>query len=360
MKNKFEKMWPVLCLALGMVWPGYLMAAGEGALLTRVVTAPVIEKNVAETTRVVGTLFFDRVSHLSTEVSGLVNAAHVREGDRVKKGQVMFGLNTDFVDNEIASVQAGMAQIKVRLGRAEKSLKRYETLFNQKAVSEAEYDDIVLSREDLVRQAVILEKQLALARLKKRKSLIRAPFDGVVIEKKADTGDWVSPGGRLCVVGSINDLFVKVPVSEKLLTFARKGEKVPVAIDALGMNDIGTIDGIIPVADPQTRSVFVKVKLPELAHPVLNMSATVSMPVGEKKNMLLIPRDALINFNGQDMVYTVDKGKSVPIPVTILSYVGENVAVGPGKITKGMALVVDGNERLRPGQGVEVVKAPER
>jgi len=346
-----------VCLSMGIAWPGYLMAAGDGRPLTRVVTSPVVEKNVAETTQVVGTLFFDRMSNLSAEVSGLVNAVHVREGDRVKKGQVLFGLNTDFIDNEIASVRAGMEQLKVRLGRAEKGLKRYETLFQQKAVSEAEYDDIVLSREDLVRQTIILEKQLALARLKKQKSLIRAPFDGVVIEKKTDTGDWVSPGVRLCVVGSIKDLFIKVPVSESLLTFALKGQTVPVSIDALGIKETGTIDGIIPVADPQTRSVFVKVRLPEIEHPVLSMSATVSMPVGEKKNMLLIPRDALVSFNGQDMVYTVEQGKSAPIPVTILSYVGENVAIAPGSVVKGMPLVVDGNDRLRPDQGVEVIKS---
>jgi RND family efflux transporter MFP subunit len=345
------------CLAMVVGWPGYLMAEPDGKPLTRVVTSPVVEENVAETTQVVGTLFFDRVSNLSSEVSGLVNAVHVREGDRVKKGQVMFGLNTDFVDNEIASVRAGMERLKVRLDRAEKSLKRYETLFRQQAVSEAEYDDIVLSREDLVRQTIMLEKQLALARLKKQKSLIRAPFDGVVIEKKTDAGDWVSPGARLCVLGSINDLFVKVPVSESLLAFARKGETVPVSIDAMGIKNTGTIDGIIPVADPQTRSVFVKVRLPEMDHPVLNMSATVSMPVGEKKNMLLIPRDALVNFNGQDMVYTVNQGKAAPVPVTILSYVGENVAIAPGNIVKGMPLVVDGNDRLRPGQGVEVIKS---
>jgi len=360
MKNKCGKIWLFLCLAMAIAWPGYIMAAEDGKPLTRVVTSQAVEQNVAETTQVVGTLFFDRVSNLSAEVSGLVNAVHVREGDRVKKGQVMFGLNTDFVDNEIASVRAGMGQVKVRLDSAEKSLDRYKTLFKQKAVSEAEYDDIVLSREDLVRQTIMLEKQLALARLKKHKSFIKAPFDGVVIEKKIDVGNWVSPGIQLCVVGSINDLFVKVPVSENLLAFAHKGETVPVSIDALGIKNTGTIDGIIPVADPQTRSVFVKVRLQELDHPVLNMSATVSMPVGEKKKMLLIPRDALVNFNGQDMVYTVNQGKSAPIPVTILSYVGENVAIAPGGIVKGMPLVVDGNDRLRPGQGVEVINSLEQ
>jgi RND family efflux transporter MFP subunit len=347
----------VLWLGFALMMSVPFMAAAEGPPPTRVVTALVVEDHVAETTQVLGTLFFDRMSNLSSEVGGLVNAVHVREGDRVKKGDLMFGLSTDFIDNEIASVQATMEQVKVRLARAEKGLKRYETLFNQNAVSESEYDDIVLSREDLVRQIVILEKQLALAQLKQYKSLIRAPFDGVVIEKNVDVGNWVSPGSRLCVVGSISDLFVKVPLSESLLAFARPGKRVPVSIEALGVKIMGTIDGIIPVADPQTRTVFVKVRLPEMEHPVLNMSSTVSMPVGQKKNMLLIPRDALVSYNGQYMVYTVDQTKATPIPVTILSYVGDAVAIGPGGIKKGMPVVVDGNDRLRPGQAVEVIKA---
>ena len=350
-------LWIVLGLLVVPVIP--VMAADGASPLSRVITARVVLKNVAETTRVVGTLFFDRVSHLSCEVEGLVHAVYVREGDRVTHGAEMFRLNTDFVDNEIASVKAAIDQVRIRLARAEKGLDRYEALFQQNAVSESEYDDIVLSREDLFQQIVILEKQLALARLKKDKSVIRAPFDGVVIEKNSDTGNWVSPGSRLCVVGSLNDLFVKVPVSENLLAFARRGETVPVSIESLGMKETGTIEGIIPVADPQTRSVFVKVRLPEMAHPVLNMSVTVSMPVGEKKNMLLIPRDALVNFNGQYMVYTVNQDKAVPIPVTIASYVGESVSVTSGDIKEGMIVVVDGNDRLRPGQGVEIINALE-
>jgi multidrug efflux pump subunit AcrA (membrane-fusion protein) len=89
--------------------------------------------------------------------------------------------------------------------------------------------------------------------------------------------------------------------------------------------------------------------------PVLNMSATVSMPVGEKKNRLLVPRDALVSHNGQYMVYTVNGGKAAPMPVTIISYVGQYVAIDANGFKADMPLVVDGNDRLRPGQAVTVI-----
>ncbi|ACN17886.1 putative membrane-fusion protein [Desulforapulum autotrophicum HRM2] len=356
MKLKNGLIWMVV--AVSLMVPGLEGAmAHDGAASppARVVTAPVIERVVAESTKVLGTLFFDRVSNLSTEVGGLVSSVHFNEGDRLKQGAVMFRLNTDFIDNEIESVLAQMDQVRVRLAKAEKDLGRYKTLFDQEAVSETEYDNILLSKEELVKQTVILEKQLEFARLKRAKSVIRSPFDGLVLEKTAEKGDWVSQGSRLCAMGSMDDLFVKVPVSEDFLVFAQKGEQVEVSIDSLGKRLMGVVDGVIPVADPQTKSVFVKVKLPQLENPVLNMSATVSMPVASKKNMLLVPRDALVNFNGQNMVYTVADGKATPMPVTILAYVGDHVAIASGGFKAGMPLVVDGNARLRPGQAVTII-----
>ena len=335
-----------------------VMAADQAPPPARVVTAPVIEQEVAETTQVVGTLFFDRISHLSTEVDGQVRSVHVQEGDRVKQGALMFRLSTDFIDNEMAQVRAAMAQVEVRLEKADKDLGRYETLFRKEAVSEREYDDMALSRASLVKQMDILKTQLALAQLKKEKSVIRSPFDGVVIEKTSETGDWVSPGSRLCTVGAVDALYVKVPVSESLLVFARKGMTVPVVLTALGKSVKGTLAGVVPVADPQTRTVFVKVALPVLENPVQNMSATVDMPVSDKKKMLLVPRDGLVSFNGQDMIYTVTaKGTAAPLPIKIRAYVGAAVAVeGEAGIQKGMPVVVDGNARLRPGQAVTVIQ----
>lgn len=355
MKQKKRLIWAVMTVFF--LVPGLSGANAQNGEQppARVVTAPVVQRIVAETTKVVGTLYFDRVSNLSTEVGGLVSSVHVSEGDLLKQGAVMFRLNTDFVDNEIETVLAQIDQVKVRLAKAQKDLERYNTLFRQEAVSETEYDNILLSKEELVKQGGILEKQLALARLKQAKCVIRSPFDGLVLEKTVEKGDWVSQGSKLCAIGSINDLFVKVSVSESFLRFAKKGEQVEVSIDSLGKNLTGVIDGFIPVADPQTKSVFVKVRLPLLENPVLNMSATVSMPVSEKKSMILVPRDALVSFTGQDMVFTVTDGKAAPMPVTILAYVGDHVAVDPQGFTAGMPMVVDGNARLRPGQAVTII-----
>jgi membrane fusion protein (multidrug efflux system) len=330
-------------------------AEGPAKPPARVVTSQIKQETIAKTLNVVGTLQFDRISALSPEVSGQVASVHVKEGDRVEKGAVLFTLNLDFVQNEIDAVKQQITQAEIRLAKAQKDLSRYETLFKQEAASEQEYDNMHLSMEDLAIQKATLETSLERSLLKKTKSIIRAPFAGVVLEKNADEGNWVAPGSQLCLLGSMEDIYVKVPMAENLLVFAKTGDEVAVTVTALGLTTKGFITGFIPVADPTTKNIFVKVKIPKMATAVLNMSATVSMPASDKQDMILVPRDALMTYSGQTMVYTIKEGAAAALPVTILAYVGGAAGIAPGPVTPGMAVVTDGNDRLRPGQPVTVI-----
>lgn len=321
-----------------------------------VVTGKVIEKTVAQTMDVVGTLQFDRLSEISPEVSGQVEKVLIVEGDRLEKGAPLFHLGLDFVENEINTVKKRIAQLDIRLAKAQKDLKRYETLYRQQATSEQEYDNIRLTMEDLAVQKAVLEENLNLALLKKKKSTIKAPFKGLILEKNVDKGNWVAPGSKLCMLGSLSDLFIKVPMPEVLLPYATKGEEVHVSMGAVKKELKGTIDGFIPVADPTTKNVFVKVKLPALESAVLNMSATVSMPSSEKKKMTLIPRDAMVTFAGNTLVYTIKDGAAQPLPVSVITYVDGLAAIAPGPVAPGMEVVIDGNDRLQPGTPVQVIE----
>ncbi|WP_300668008.1 efflux RND transporter periplasmic adaptor subunit [Desulfoluna sp.] len=345
--------WIAVIILLAL--PAMAYAEGPAQPPARVVTSQITQKTIARTLDVVGTLQFDRISALSPEVSGQVQTVHIMEGDRVEKGAPLFRLNLDFVQNDIDTVKKRILQAEIRLAKARKDLSRYETLFNQKAASEQEYDNMRLSMEDLAMQKATLEKNLDLALLKKEKSIIRAPFAGVVLEKNVDEGNWVGPGSPLCLLGSMDDIYVKVPMAEDLLVFSHKGEDVGVTVTALGLTIRGTINGFIPVANPTTKNIFVKVKLPKMETAVLNMSATVSMPAAEKQEMTLVPRDALVTFNGQTLVYTIKEGAASALPVTVLAYVEGNAGIAEGEATPGMTVVIDGNDRLRPGQPVTVI-----
>ena len=108
------------------------------------------------------------------------------------------------------------------------------------------------------------------------------------------------------------------------------------------------------VADVKTKNVFLKIDLPQLEMVAENMSATVYVDASEKRILKVLPRAAVVKFQGKDFVYTVKDGKAAIMPVNIVRYLGEKVAVDDPYIAAGMQVVIEGNERLRPEQPVSV------
>lgn len=334
-------------------------AAAQGPPPAKVRTVAVTETVRSENTGLIGVLYFDRVSRISTEVPGMVQEAFFSAGDRIKKGDVLIRINTDFLDKDLALEKARIAQTEVRIEKTLKNLERYEKLFKSEAVSEIDYDNLYFSHQELIKEKEVQGKALDKIQLQRAKCVIKAPFDGIILEKTVDAGDWVIPGGMLYRVGAADDLFVKVPVPETLLKFTNGNQRVETELTAYGRKIEGTIEGILPEADEKTKNVFVKVR-PEGIHDLglamaENMSATVYMPASESKTLKRIPRDALVSFQGKRFVYTVKDQHAKMLPVTIVAYMGDAVGVNDPHIAAGMPVVVDGNERLRPDQPVEVM-----
>lgn len=316
----------------------------------QVVITRITQQEVSENKSFLGVLYYDRVSHVSSEVAGLVAEMHVREGSRVKKGTPLVSLNTEILDKQIDLSKTKIGQVVLRIEHAEKNFKRLEKLFSQNSVSEKDYEDALYTHQDLLKEKEALEDSLAQLMIQKEKSVIKAPFEGIVLEKNVERGNWVQPGTLLVRLGSSDDLFVRVPISENLLQFITFGEKVPVTIHAFQEELTGTLEGIDPTADPQTKNIFLKVKIAARAMVAENMSAAVFVPTSTKKQLSIIPRDALIKFQGKDFVYTIQDNKASILPINIVTYLGEKIGADNPYFVTGMPVVIEGNERLRPDQ----------
>ena len=347
----------LLCF-LVLLFPAIILAADtpKEPPPARVVVVPVQEKMVAENTPIVGTLYFDRVSKLSTDVSGLVRDISFRLGDRVEKGTVLVRLNTDFIEKEIELAQTRIKQMDVQIENVGKNLKRYETLYREEAASEKAYDDLRFTRRRMQEERNALLTQLEIAYLEKDKSVISAPFDSIVLEKFSEVGNWVSPGSVFCRLGALDDLCVKISVAEELVNYAHKGDKLQVILNAFGKSIKGIVAGFLPVADIKTKNIFLKINLPRISRAAENMSATVQVPISVPKKYTLVPRDAVVNLQGKDFVYIAKEGKAKQLSVRIVAFVGEMAAVENPLINKNMSVVVDGAERLRPDQQVQIIK----
>jgi membrane fusion protein, multidrug efflux system len=345
--------WAVVCVTFLFASP----AAGQQQRgPAKVVTTTVRETLISENAPVTGTLHFDTVGRLSTEVSGLVSTISFEEGDTVKRGDGLVRLNTDFIAKDIDLVRIRSEQLAIKAESVEKDLKRIGALYKESSASEKAYDDLRFTLRELRSQQEALAKELDIAKLKKSKSVVTAPFDGIVLEKKAEVGDWLAPGAVFCRLGALDDLCVKVPVSEELMKFSRKGEIVSVNLVALEQSLEAAVSGVLPVADLRTKNVTVKIRLPRVDGAVENMSAVVRIPTSSPKKLPLVPRASVVNFQGRQVIYTVKDDKASPIFVQVVAFDGNYAAIeGPGVID-GITVIVEGAERLRPEQPVEVVK----
>ena len=330
------------------------MVFAEGPPPAKVVIGQVIQEEVSTTQLVTGVLYYERVSDISTEVVGLVEEVAVSQGDHVEKGDVLVRLNTELLEKEIALAKTRIEQADLRIEHAEKNFKRLEILFKSSGVSEKDFDDAMYSYQDARKDKQAIEDTLAKLLIQQRRSVIKAPFNGIILNKDVDSGAWVQQGRLLVSLGSSSDLFVRAPIAENLLQFVRLGESVEVVLNAYERRTTGKIIGIDPVADVKTKNVFLKVKIPPMELVAQNMSATVFVPGSEKRQLSVFSRAAVIKFQGKDFIYTVKDGKASILPVNIVAYLGEKVAADNPYIVPGLTVVIEGNERLRPDQPVTV------
>jgi len=331
-----------------------IAAQAQGPPPARVVVQQVTRETVAENRSFIGLLEYDRTSRVSSEVAGLVRNVLVREGERVKKGDLLVHLDTEILDREIGLRRTRIEQDQLSIELARKNLDRLEKLLAQMGTSEKNYDDALHYHRDAQLEKRLSEIELEKLLTLKEKSAIKAPFDGVILEKNVETGDWVNQGKQLVALGSTDDTVIRVPVEESLLRFVKVGDRVPLVINAFNRETSGIISKVSPVADPRTKNVSVKVAVPPTDDMVANMTATVHIPSSEPKELSLIPMDALVRFQGNDYADTVSEGNASLLPLNIVTFLGHSVGVDNPDLSPGMPVVTEGNERLRPDQPVTV------
>lgn len=322
----------------------------------RVVVEPVVEKQLTRTTSMEGMVTFAIKAGLSPEVSGLIQVDNLREGQRVKTGAALVTLNSDLLEKQIAITQKQLEQVRVQIDNTRKNLRRHEVLLQQDATSEKIYDDLADGLKERLLQEAIMVTSLEKLALEKQKTVLRAPFEGLILEKYKYAGEWIAPGNAIGLLASTADVVVEVAVPEKLLRFIQIGHRVPVYLPALDRHFEAPVKLITPVADPKSKTFVVQIALPDFEGLIQNMSAVVEIPTSLPLTLKLVRRDARVTYNNQIFVFAVQDDKAQMLPFPVVAYTGEFMGTEAPHISAGMPVVVDGNDRLRPDQAVVVVE----
>jgi RND family efflux transporter MFP subunit len=326
----------------------------------RVAVARVFEKEVAPTTSLVGNVVFDQSAGISSEISGLIDDHSMIEGARVRRGDILVRLNHDFIIKDMEILKRQIAQNDIRIENAIKNLKRFETLYRQDAASEKTYDDLAFEARELQIEKERLQVSLAKKQLELEKSTIRAPFDGLILERYKTRGEWLSPGEPLCRLASVEDVVVRVALSEGLMPYVALGQALTFVVPAMGREFRGRIKAIVPDVDVKSKTFDIKIGVDYVPGLFQDMSARIDVPTGPTRRLKMIRRGALVRFQGQTFVYIIQDGAAKIMPIQVSAVEGEYLGVEAPHLSVDAPVVIDGNERLRPDQPVIVVDSPEK
>ena len=330
-----------------------------------------------------GYVVAQRKAAVSSKATGRLEWLGVEEGSVVRQGDLLARLeNRDVAASKgqasanLVAARESLEQVKVEQKDAARALSRARDLVSQGIIAQADYDVAEARYNRSVSaaagaQANIGAAQSALlgAEASLDYTLIRAPFDGVVLTKNADVGDIVSPlaaaaNAKAAVVtlADMSSLQVEADVSEANLGKVRVGQPCEILLDALPEARFrGVLHTIVPTADRSKGSVMVKVRfldrdkrlLPEMSAKVAFLEREVQP--GEGKPRVALPPGAVVQRDGKSVVYVVTGDHVVQTPVTLGPKLGDMVEVVSG-VKAGDRIATKPLDKLRDKSRVKMAE----
>jgi HlyD family secretion protein len=330
-----------------------------------------------------GYVVAQRKASVASKATGRLVWLGVEEGSRVRKGDVLARLESDDVRASAVQAEANLriARTNLEQGRAELqdaglSFQRIRSLAADGIVARSDHDAAEARYRKAKAAAAGAEAgirasaaALEAARVAIEYTLIRAPFDAVVLTKNADLGDIVTPLGAAAnakaAVVTIADMYslqVEVDVSESNLAQVKEGQPCEIQLDALPESRFqGVIHMIVPTADRSKATVLVKVRFLDLDRRILpEMSAKVaflSRAVSGKDNrpVTTVNPSAVVERHGVKVVFLIKGDRVAETPVTVGERSGEMLRIMSG-VKAGDRVVLAPGNRLRDGARIRIVE----
>jgi RND family efflux transporter MFP subunit len=391
--------WPALLVTVVVTGCGPRQSASDRratAPPVQVTSAVVVQEPVIRYLRLTGSLTADEQADVAAETVGRVVSTPVERGSHVNAGSVLVTLSPVEAQAQAQESDANVAQIEARLAllpgqpfdvervpevaasRASKELAeadfaRIQTLLDQKVVSQAEYDQrrtqveatrnqYAAARNQSQQQFRSYEAARARASLA-RKALadteVRAPFAGLVVDRKVSTGDFVTRGTKIATIVNVSPLRVELTVPEQSIGMVRAGQAIRIQVDAYPDRVFaGQVRFVAPALRADQRSLTVEAVMPNdggLLMPGMFVSAEIQLAVSEPA--LLVPTTAILPVTGGGRVFVLRGGRAEERLVTPGLEFGSRTEIVKG-VAAGELVAVGRVAELVDGAQVVVTSSP--
>ena len=329
--------------------PGFCLAQMGGPALVKVAVASV--KDIAPITMVPGTVVSRNDARLSAEVPGRLTAV-ADVGTEVSKGQPVAEIEDTTLRLQNAELRALVTRAEAKLRFLESEEKRFKQLADSNLAAATQLEQ-TRSDRDVARG----DLEIAGARLKQNEDQISrtrivAPYDGIVVERLMTPGERVIEGSNVVRLVDQKDLEVIARAPLEYLDYVRDGQLLDLRTGL--RSAFGQVRTVVAVGDEHTHQFEIRLDLDGDPFPV-GQTLRVSIPTSDSREVLTVPRDALVLRPEGQSVFVVDaNNQAQQVSVTVGVGQGDDIEI-LGAISPGDRVVIRGNERLQPGQAVNVM-----
>jgi len=300
------------------------------------------EQTVVETISATGQIEALQSIELRPEIEGRLVEILVREGAEVRRGTPLFRVDD-------AQLRAQVARLEAERDLAAQVLARTRALIEELATSPAQLDEA----EANARSA---QAQLDLQQVRLDRTVVRAPFSGVVGERFVSLGDYVSTATRLTTLQTVDPQRAAFQVPERYAEALAAGQTVALRVAAMREREFsGVVQFVDPVVSLPSRAITVKARVPNptrLLKP--GMFIEVDLAMGERPKAVVVPEDAILPLQGADYVWVVSNGQAARRQVELGVRTPGFVELRAG-VAAGDTVVVGGVERLTEGMPVTAI-----
>lgn len=318
---------------------------------SKVAVALVAQGTLTQKQNFNGTLQFNQKSKIAAQSFGAVTKLYFDKGQMVKKGELLLEIDSEILDARISGLESEFKQAQLKLERSDLDFKRYQALYKNASIAKQKYDEFYYQKEELKQNVFILEAKLKAEKIARKKKHLLAAFDGMIVSRSVQEGEWVKEGDEVALLINPHkiDLIFHLPAT--YLNNIQNNHFLNVEINHKKYK--AKVIGPLLSGDENTRTFpFVLQLNSQKGQFFEGMQASVTLGKSLGRNILLVPRDAIVRKYDKTVIYVVVEGKAKLLNVHLKGMQGTWAAVVSKGLKKGMQVVVKGNERLYPGARV--------
>jgi len=225
------------------------------------------------------TIISDNEKYITSRFMGFIKELKVSEGSMVKKGQLLYKIDTTDIDAKKSQAQLQVSMYKTQFEIVNRNYERFKRLYKKGLVSKVKVEELEMNYRNLNDMIKVAKAQLREVNNQYKYLAIKAPNNGVVTRKMIKVGEMAIPGMPALVLTDLSDLKIKAEISEGDLFKIKVGDNVDIQIPSLKYDTIGKITSIIPSSNPMTHTFMIKISFKSNSKVYPGMYAKVNIRI---------------------------------------------------------------------------------